>query len=394
MNFLAKDDEAVDTKRRTLLKLSGMLAGGAAVTAGLSSRTLAAAPAGAAAFSPPSADNPIRINFNENPLGMSPKAQAAARNAVAKANRYAKAEIIGLREKVAEHHQVSSSSVLLTAGSSEGIRAAVEAWSPLGSQLVIPELTYGDGEHFAKIAGMKITKVKALADWAFDIEGMKAAVASHDGPSLVYLVNPNNPTGTITPADLIEPWITSKPANTMFIVDEAYAEFVNDTRFRSVTPLIAKGMDNLILLKTFSKIHAMAGMRVGYAVAHPNAIALLENHVAGEKINFCGVDAALASMSDTAFIAYSKKSNDLSRQILLKALDELQLPYLPSEGNFVFHQLKTPLKDYQKHMADAGVLVGRAFPPADNWCRVSLGTPEEMQWVANTMREFRKKSWI
>jgi len=394
MNFLPNDNKAVDSKRRSLLKLSGMLMGSAAVATGLSKPVFAVAPTGAATFTPPGADNPIRINFNENALGMSPKAQAAARNAVAKAHRYAKAEITALGQKVAEHHQISPSSILLTAGSSEGIRAAVEAWSPLGSQLVIPELTYGDGEHFATIAGMKVTKVKALANWAFDIAGMKAAVASHSGPSLVYLVNPNNPTGTITPADLIEPWIKSKPANTMFIVDEAYAEFVNDKRFRSVSPLIAQGMDNVILLKTFSKIHAMAGMRVGYAVAHPNAIALLERHVAGEKINFCGVDAALASMNDPAFIAYSKKSNDLSRQILLKALDELQLPYLPSEGNFVFHQLKTPLKDYQQHMADANVLVGRAFPPADNWCRISLGTPQEMQWVADTLRQFRNKGWV
>ena len=393
MSTLVNESETVDSKRRTLFKLSGALLGGVALSSGLS-RAFAADPVGTTTFSPPGQANPIRINFNENPLGMSPKAQAAARSAVAKANRYAKDEITNLREKVAQHHQVPSSSILLTAGSSEGIRAAIEAWSPLGSQLVIPELTYGDGEHFAKIAGMKVTKVKMLDSWAFDIDGMKAAVASHKGPSLVYLVNPNNPTATITPADLIEPWIASKPADTMFIVDEAYAEFVNDKRFRSVTPLIHNGAQNIILLKTFSKIHAMAGMRVGYAVAHPDAIALMERHVAGEKINFCGVDAALASMGDDAFIAYSKKTIDLSRQILVKALDELKLPYLPSEGNFVFHQLNTPLKDYQQHMAESGVLIGRAFPPADSWCRISLGTPEEMQWVAKTMLDFRKKGWV
>lgn len=393
MSTLVNENETVDSKRRTLFKLSGALLGTAALSSGLS-RAFAADPVGTATFSPPTQANPIRINFNENPLGMSPKAQAAARNAVAIANRYAKDEIVNLRDKVAQHHQVPSSSILLTAGSSEGIRAAVEAWSPLGSQLVIPELTYGDGEEFAKIAGMKVTKVKMLDNWAFDIAGMKAAVASHNGPSLVYLVNPNNPTATITPADLIEPWIASKPADTMFIIDEAYAEFVNDKRFRSVTPLLHSGAQNIILLKTFSKIHAMAGMRVGYAVAHPNVIALLERHVAGEKINFCGVDAALASMDDPAFIAYSKKTIDLSRQILVKALDELKLPYLPSEGNFVFHQLNTPLKDYQQHMAESGVLIGRAFPPADSWCRISLGTPEEMQWVAKTMHEFRQKGWV
>ncbi|WP_409308841.1 pyridoxal phosphate-dependent aminotransferase [Pectobacterium sp. B1J-3] len=394
MNFLMNESDVLNPKRRALLKLSGALLGSAAVVTGFSPRVLAETQAEKTAFSAPTRDNPIRINFNENPLGMSPKAQAAARDAVVKANRYAKSEILMLGKKLAEHHQVEQPSILLTAGSSEGIRAAIEAYSPLGAQLVIPELTYGDGEHFAKIAGMTITKVKMRDRWAFDIDGMKSAVASYNGLSLVYLVNPNNPTGTITPADEIEPWIASKPANTMFIVDEAYAEFVNDPRFRSVAPMISKGAENVILLKTFSKIHAMAGMRVGYAVAHPDAIALMGRYVAGEKINFSGVDAARASMDDHAFIAYSKKSNDVSRQILLKALDELKLPYLPSEGNFVFHQLVVPLKDYQKHMADSGVLIGRAFPPADDWCRISLGTPEEMQWVADTMREFRKKNWI
>ncbi|MFW5409239.1 pyridoxal phosphate-dependent aminotransferase [Pectobacterium brasiliense] len=394
MNFLINESDVLNPKRRALLKLSGALLGTAAVATGLSSRVFAETQPENAAFTAPSATNPIRINFNENPLGMSPKAQAAAREAVVKANRYAKNEILLLGNKLAAHHQVEAPSILLTAGSSEGIRAAIEAYASLDAQLVIPELTYGDGEHFAKIAGIKVTKIKMLDGWAFDIEGLKAAVAGYSGPSIVYLVNPNNPTGTITPADFIEPWIASKPANTMFIVDEAYAEFVNDPRFRSISPMITQGAENIILLKTFSKIHAMAGMRVGYAVAHPKVIALMGRYVAGEKINFSGVDAALASMDDAAFITYSKKSNDVSRQILLKALDDLKLPYLPSEGNFVFHQLVVPLKDYQKHMADAGVLIGRAFPPADNWCRISLGTPQEMQWVADTMREFRNKNWI
>ncbi|MGO4744908.1 pyridoxal phosphate-dependent aminotransferase [Serratia quinivorans] len=388
-----QESDTLNVKRRQLLKLSGALAGGIAL-AGLNRSALADATSGNTPFVAPTAEHPIRINFNENPLGMSPKAQAAARDAVVKANRYAKDEIIALRNKLASQYQVPETAILLTAGSSEGIRATVEAYATLDTQLVIPELTYGDGEHFAKIAGMKITKVPMLDGWQFDIDGLKKAVANYDGPSLVYLVNPNNPTATITPADLIEPWIAAKPVNTVFIVDEAYAEFVNDPRFRSVGPLFKQGVDNVILLKTFSKIFAMAGMRVGYAVAHPTIIARLTNHVAGEKINFCGVDAALASLDDQAFITYSKKSNDTSRQILLDALKALNIPYLPSEGNFVFHQLSVPLNTYQQHMKEAGVLIGRAFPPADTWCRISLGTPQEMTFVAKTLHEFRAKGWV
>ncbi|CAI1683001.1 Histidinol-phosphate aminotransferase [Serratia ficaria] len=388
-----QESSTLNLKRRQLLKLSGTLAGGVAL-AGLSRSSLADAMPGSPVFTAPTAANPIRINFNENPLGMSPKAQAAARDAVVKANRYAKDEIIALRSKLASQYQVPESAILLTAGSSEGIRAAVEAYATLDTQLVIPALTYGDGEHFAKIAGMKITKVPMLDGWQFDIEGLKRAVTEYGGPSLVYLVNPNNPTATITPADLIEPWIASQPADTMFIVDEAYAEFVNDARFRSVGPMIKQGAGNVILLKTFSKIFAMAGMRVGYAVAQPAVIARLANRVAGEKINFCGVDAALASLEDQAFITYSKKSNDTSRQILLQALNALNLRCLPSEGNFAFFQLGVPLAQFQQQMKQAGILVGRAFPPADGWCRISFGTPQEMTFVAKTLHEFRSKGWV
>ncbi|MDC6110912.1 pyridoxal phosphate-dependent aminotransferase [Serratia rubidaea] len=389
-----QDSHTMNVKRRQLLKLSGALAGGVAL-AGLSRSALAdALPSSYATFSAPTAEHPIRINFNENPLGMSPRAQAAARDAVVKANRYAKEEIIALRSQLAGRYQLPDESILLTAGSSEGIRAAIEAYATLDTQLVIPALTYGDGEHFAAIAGMKITKVPMLAGWQFDINGLKQAVANHAGPSLVYLVNPNNPTATITPADAIEPWIASKPANTLFIVDEAYAEFVNDPRFRSVGPLLKQGADNVILLKTFSKIYAMAGMRVGYAVAQPALIARLANHVAGEKINFCGVDAALASLHDDAFVTYSKKSNDTSRKILLQALDALNLDYLPSEANFVFFKLNTPLAAFQQQMKQAGILVGRAFPPAEDWCRISLGTPQEMTYVAHTLKQFRSQKQL
>ncbi|WP_230472501.1 hypothetical protein [Gibbsiella quercinecans] len=131
------ENNVLNAKRRQLLKLSGALMGGVAL-AGLQRKVLAAAPSGVSNFQPPTAEHPIRINFNENPLGMSPKAQAAAREAVSKANRYAKEEIIALHSKLASQYQVPETAILLTAGSSEGIRAAVEAYATLDTQLVIP----------------------------------------------------------------------------------------------------------------------------------------------------------------------------------------------------------------------------------------------------------------
>lgn len=388
------EQKTAPMNRRGLLRLTGIMAS-AIPLAALGGKAFADTSTYASSFAKPTADAPIRINFNENPIGMSPKAQDAARAAVGKAHRYAKAEIEALHAKLAQLYHVPESAILLTAGSSEGIRAAIEAYALPNTQFVIPELTYGDGEAFAKIAHLKITKVPMTEPWQFDIEAMKRAVAQYDGPSLVYLVNPNNPTSSITPADLIEPWIASNPKDTMFIVDEAYAEFVNDPRFRSVAPLIEKGAENVILLKTFSKIYAMAGMRVGYALAAPQVIAKMADTVAGEKISFPAAEAALVSMDDHDFIAQSKKSNDTSRAIVLKALDAFGIRYVQPEGNFVFFQLKnSTLAQFQEAMKKEHIIVGRAFPPATNWCRLSFGTPQEMAYVVTVLKQFHDKGQL
>ena len=342
----------------------------------------------------PSLDNPVRLNFNENAIGMSGTAKQAAIDAVPKANRYAKAEIPLLSKRLAQYHNVSDEHILLTAGSSEGIRSAIAAHINPNTQLVIPELTYGDGEHFAKIFNLKVTKVPSLEDWQIDINGLHKAVENHQGLSIVYLVNPNNPTSTVIGYKEVKSWITSKPKNTLFVIDEAYAEFVNDPAFRSVDSLILEGYSNIILLKTFSKIHAMAGLRVGYIVSSPDNIKNIGQYVAGEKLNYCGVCAALASIDDKQFLTYSKKATDVSRNIMEKVLSELGLHYLKSETNFMFHKSPIELGQYRELMKKNFILIGRDFNPATNWCRISLGTPGEMLYVANVLYGLREKSLI
>ncbi|MCH1917856.1 aminotransferase class I/II-fold pyridoxal phosphate-dependent enzyme [Shewanella sp. A3A] len=390
---MAKSD-APNTQRRQFLKLSGALAGGAALT-GLSSVAVAKSSEASKSFTPPTADKPIRICWNENPLGMSPKAQEVARATVTLGNRYPMGDMVTLQKMLADEHGVPADYVLLTAGATEGIRAAVEALASPDVQLVVPELTFDAAEEGAKVNGItKITRIPMLKDWGIDLAAMKKAVADYNGPSLVYLVNPNNPTGAIVKAGDIEAWINSKPANTMFLMDEAYAEFADDPNFRSVSPLLKAGAQNIVLLKTFSKLFAMAGMRVGWVVSTPEVIAKIRDKTASNMLNFPAVKAAIASLEDKPFIAYSRQSNETARKILLEAFHKLNIEYVPSNTNFIFQKLDVPLKDYQEHMKQAGILVGRAFPPADEYCRVSLGTPEEMTFVAQTLLDFRKKGWV
>lgn len=391
----------LNISRRKLLTFSSVALAGLSVNQ-LLSKAYAQEMQKSIAFSLPMLDkivtpdqsNPIRLNFNENALGMSPTAKQAAIDAIPKANRYAKAEMPMLNKRLGQHHNVNEKQILLTAGSSEGIRSAIAAFVKSDTQLVIPELTYGDGEHFAKIFNLKITKVPCLTDWQIDLNGIRKAVEDYHGFSIVYLVNPNNPTSTIFKTNDIEPWIMSNPKNTIFIVDEAYAEFVNDPAFHSIDNLINKGCENVVLLKTFSKIHAMAGLRVGYVVSSVDNINNIAQYVAGEKLNYCGVCAALASMNASQFLTYSKKAIDVSRNIMEQVLSELGLHYLKSETNFIFHQTPIDLKKYRELMKQNYVLIGRDFEPATNWCRISLGTPGEMLYVANKMREFREKSII
>lgn len=382
----------INRQRRDLFKYSSAILGGLALS-GLSKTALASS-IGGAASTDNSTSELIRINYNENPLGMSPKAQEAARQAIAKANRYPYHEQGLLRDKIAGMHSVDKSNVLVLQGSCEGIRSCFEAMGTPKTQLVIPALTYEGGPKYAKVMGMNIVRVPMLPGWKFDIAGMKKAVDEYAGPSIVYIVNPNNPTATITPADLIEPWIKSKPQETLFLVDEAYAEFVNDDKFRSVDGLIREGYDNIVLLKTFSKIFAMAGMRVGYALGNADILKKMADYNTSESLNYCAIEAASASLDDKEFINYSKKTIDTSRQILISALKSLNLEYLPSEANFLFHRIGVPLDSYQTRMKEHGVLIGRAFPPATDWCRISMGTPEEMSKFTQLMFDFRKQGWL
>lgn len=211
---------------------------------------------------------------------------------------------------------------------------------------------------------------------------------------MVYLCNPNNPTAMLTPTAALTNWITSAKENVFFIIDEAYAEFVTTPEFTSAIALVAQGYKNLIVTRTFSKIYALAGLRVGYGVAVPEVISEVDSFVSIDNTNTAGAVSALASLKDHAFVAYSRKSIDVSRQMVVNTLNALNIEYAPSHANFIFHKVKGDVKTYQERMKAANIMVGREFPPALGWSRLTLGTPEEMSYFVATLKEFRTKGWI
>ena len=373
--------------RRQLFRLVG-------AGAALSSLGTTAAVAAQPKFVKPTAEKPMLLCFNENPLGMSEKAKEAVAKAAMYGSRYPFAQVIAFKKDLAKFMNVRPDEVLLTHGSAEAIRATIEAEATKNTVLVQPELTYGDGADVAKRNNIPVKNVKMGPNWSIDLAALRkvATAEAKKHRVLVYLVNPNNPTSTIADSNEIFNWIKSQPKNTFFILDEAYAEFVNDPSFKSCNELVRQGFDNLVVLKTFSKIFAMAGMRLGYAVGAVNVINKIRDHVAYEvMMNQTTLAAALSELNDKEFL---KECNDEAREILYKALKELNIPYLPSQTNFVFIDLKAPLKPFADRMKTEHILVGRPFPPAVQWCRISLGTPAEMRYFVEKLKEFRQKGWV
>ncbi len=387
--------------RRDLFRLAGAGAG-SLLLAGCAAKAQTAKDAasleGAFTVPPfvePTAENPLKLCFNENLLGMSPRAQKAAMQAIGQASYYPFAEAEQMRAACARFMGGKPENIMLSHGSAESIRASIESHLTPDTVLFVPALTYSDGEDTARKNNVKVVKVPMGPNWSIDVAAMRKAVAAHKGRSIVYFVNPNNPTSSIADTEALHAWIRSRPKNTFFVIDEAYVEYVTDPSFVSCKVLVDQGFDNLCVLKTFSKIFAMAGLRLGFTYAVPSVIESVRKQVAYDvMLNIVAIKAALAEIDDTVFIETSRNENTKARRILTDTLDDLGIEYLKGETNFAFMNLKAPLAPFVNRMRERHILVGRPFPPADQWCRISLGTADCMAYFCEALRDFRKNGWV
>jgi histidinol-phosphate aminotransferase len=202
---------------------------------------------------------------------------------------------------------------------------------------------------------------------------------------LIYVCNPNNPTGTIVPDSELRPFCEEMSGQALVVVDEAYHEYVEHPGYRSLVDLVRDGR-NVIVTRTASKIHGLAGLRVGFGIAQPELVKQLENRLTG-TMNIMGLRAASASYRDKKFQSYCFDKNKQSKSILYKTLRELKCRYVESETNFVFFETGVPIEQIQKDMKDQGFRVGRPFPPYLKWCRLSVTKPDEMQEFAAALKK-------
>lgn len=338
----------------------------------------------------------LPLHFNENPLGMSGLAQAAAKKAVTEmGNRYADEAIVVLKQDLARLNGVTEEQIILGNGSTEVLEGIVARAARTNAKIIEPVPTYGDVRRYAKNFGLEVISVPVDKGFVTDIAALRDVASKQTGPVLVNLCNPNNPTGTIVDSQALIEWLNEAPESTTFVVDEAYHDYAQlNPGYQSMLPVIKSGRENLFVARTFSKIYGMAGMRVGYGIAAPETAKETRPFATDYNLNVAGVAAAIASLKDRRFYEASQQSNVRAKAVLLETLDNLGLNHIQSNTNFVLHQIRSNVADYQRRMLANHIKVGRRMTPQDGWNRITIGTEEQMQVFSKTLQGFRQKGWV
>jgi histidinol-phosphate aminotransferase len=326
----------------------------------------------------------VRIDSNENPYGPSAKALEAMTRSQGIAARYPDALEDETTAVLAKLHGVAPENVILGCGSGEILRMADMAFTGPGRSAVAAEPTFEAVLAFARVTRADPVKIPLTADHRHDLPAMAAACGEATG--LVYVCNPNNPTGTIVTRDEMKSFFDRVPRKTMILVDEAYHHFVEDSRYATAFEWIGK-QPNLLVVRTFSKIYGLAGMRLGYGVGSQETIEALRPHRTWSNANASVLEAALASLEDASLVPECRARMNGTRRWLCDEMKKDGRSVIPSEANFVMIDVGTDVGSVIEALAQRGVLVGRRFPSLANWLRVSIGTPEEMQRCVEALRQ-------
>ena len=325
----------------------------------------------------PRPDYVVRLMANENPYGPSRVALKAVNANLHLLNRYSW-DTRPLAKVLADINGVSTENVVVGTGSTEILRISGMIAASNNGSIVAADPTYQDLLNVAGRHGAEIIRVPVNEELTFDLDAMRAAV--RDDTDMIYLVNPNNPIPTVTNKDAMRDFVLEMSKDRLVFVDEAYHEFVDNPEYESMMELVAAGHKNIIVARTASKIHGLAGMRVGFGFAHPELAEKIRAMRSGDT-NVLAVEAAYASYLDPEFSKFVIRKNKESRAIVENMCEELGLRYVKSNANFTFIETGIENAKYQEQMQEYGILTGRDFPPYhSSWSRISMGRPEEMEY--------------
>lgn len=321
----------------------------------------------------------INLGSNENPYGISPKAKEAILGMLSEAHRYQfnVPSLQNFSDVIAKYCNVNGDQVLITAGSGDALHLLARHFNK--GNLVTATPTFATLPNTAKKLGTKVIEVPLTPEKTNDLPAMLRAITSDT--QMVYLCNPANPSSTIITPNVLKNFCVEASKKAVVVVDEAYIDYLNATDKESMIGLIEKN-PNIIVLRTFSKIHAMAGLRVGYVVGHATVIDSLDKNYFGSTqmtVSNLTMAAALASLKDEAHLLDCKQKTIAARSYTFNALKEMNINCIPSYTNFLFFPLGKYPGDFAQDMFKKNVIVRSNNYPDGKWARVSVGTMDEMK---------------
>jgi len=314
----------------------------------------------------------VKINANENPVGPCPEAAEAIAKVIAKGGRYMYEETDVFVNTLAEQEGLDANYILPFAGSSDPLHRAVLAFTSREKPFVMSDPGYEAGGRAAQFIGAKVVKVPLTQSYAHDVKAMVKA-AHNRNAGLIYVCNPNNPTGTITPRADIEWLIANKPEGTVLLLDEAYIQFTDEPM---CSDLVATDKD-VIILRTFSKLYGMAGLRAGAAMGRPDLIGRLTSYGAG-ALPMTGMVGATASLKVKNLVPERRRVVKNVREDVFAFLQRNNIRFVPSVSNCFMLDAKTPARRLVEAMKKEKIYIGRVWPAWPTYARVSVGTKEEM----------------
>jgi histidinol-phosphate aminotransferase len=320
----------------------------------------------------------IRIDSNENPVGPGRHVLDAMRAQFDTSNRYPVLAEDDVAAAIAKLQGVSPENVVLGCGSGELLRAADQAFTSREAAYIAAGPTFEAPGDFAKVIGTEVKVVPVDKNLGLDLGAMGAASR---GAGLVFLCNPNNPTSTVhTKADVaafIADLNKSSP-NTTVLVDEAYFDYVEHPGYGTMIPLSIEN-PRVVVLRTFSKVFGMAGLRLGYAVGRPETLAKMKPWIMGSNVSQLTLVGGVAAINNTQYIADEVKRNREVKAYTRKFFGDLGYKLTGGEANFMMVDIKQPVAPFKRALVAKGVAIGRAFPPLDTQARITFGTMAEMQ---------------
>jgi histidinol-phosphate aminotransferase len=339
----------------------------------------------------------IKLASNENPLGPSPKAVHAIQKALKELHRYPDASGYRLKHRLAEHLQIAPQSIVLGNGSNDVIDLLIRSFCVPGEAIVSSQAAFVAYRICAQIQGVKTIESKLTEDLRFDLPEMLKLVRGNSEVKMVFIANPNNPTGTYVTTDEVRTFLKGmmkiRGGSIPVVIDSAYAEFV--TAKDLPDPLeLAREFSNVVILRTFSKVYGLGGLRVGYGIAKPEMIATLDKVRQPFNLNSLALAGAEAALGDRAFVAKTLKVNREGMKFWERELEKMKIPFWKSQGNFLLIDVAKGLGRLGGEVYLECLKQGVIFRPVANYglhqaLRISVGTMEENRFAVKALARVR-----